>query len=151
MSLLKWILGKQVDEYETRLTTCINEVNKLQEQIKELTEQKFLAQQDLESVKDLLELFTSDYLKYEARHRYYDVFNAPVLGELTRRIDSYLYKIEQRNNISWARNNGSTKQEVRFHGACTGCKSPTEIGVYRCLGCQFLMGVTSGYPDLSFK
>lgn len=149
--MINYIFNKWFKGHKQRLDECAARLNKLQQEINQLTDQKILAQKDLESVKRLLTVFTTEYLKCKYDYHYDNNIDIPVLGALTRNIDNYLWKMELEAQIKWARANGSKKQEVRFHGGCNGCKSPTEVGVYRCLGCKYLMGVTSNYPDLSFK
>lgn len=36
-----------------------------------------------------------------------------------------------------------------MHRGCHGCVTPLENSIGHCLGCQYMVGINSGYPDLS--
>lgn len=36
-----------------------------------------------------------------------------------------------------------------MHGGCHGCVTPLENSIGHCLGCEYMVGINSGYPDLS--
>lgn len=59
------------------------------------------------------------------------------------------YTIRREQNIQFARDYASLKIHKIFHGGCLGCLSPAMQGIGICLKCKYLMGLNSGYGDLS--
>jgi len=60
-------------------------------------------------------------------------------------------RIKKSKEIEFVEQNPSLKIHKVFHGGCLGCVTPLEEGIGKCLGCEYLRGITSGYPDLSKK
>lgn len=51
----------------------------------------------------------------------------------------------------WVMKHPSLKEKKIFHGGCLDCITPIEEGIGKCLGCQYMKGLGSGYPSLNRK
>ena len=140
---IKTIVSTTLNERLAELEKAKSEISDLSKTLEDMKAQRDLAKKDLSAIKYLLESFGKTSLR--------DAHSIPILGEISSSIESYKCQIKSSETIERVRKNGTQKGPGNFHGGCAGCKSPETIGYFRCLGCKYLMGVTSGLPNLRFE
>lgn len=140
---IKSIISTTLNERLAELEKAKVDIAKLSTALEEMKAQRDLAKKDLSAIKCLLQSFGKTSLN--------DAHGIPLLGDIARGVESYQHQIKSAETIEWVRKNGTKKGPGNFHGGCAGCKSPETIGYFRCLGCKYLMGVTSELPNLRFE